>query len=114
MGQMLSLRRKLHNKMGNDNVFFEGRLCQCRPCDFKQHWMRNPSAADDHTGRSQQVSFIIHHAEPEPNYTEWMKTRIDSEKGKQIYNYCMSVIKPVFDNIKSNKGLNRFSVRDKR
>ena len=33
--------------------------------------------------------------------------------GKQIYSHRMSVVEPVFGNLSSNKGLNRFSLRGK-
>jgi len=42
-----------------------------------------------------------------------MKIRVDSQKGKQIYSHRMSVVEPVFDNITSNNGLKRFSLRGK-
>ena len=40
-----------------------------------------------------------------------MKARIDSEKGKIIYGHRMSVVEPVFANIGTQKGLNKFSLR---
>ena len=49
-----------------------------------------------------------------PTYTDWMKARVDSEEGKQIYSHRMSVVEPVFGNITVNKKLNRFSLRGKR
>ena len=42
-----------------------------------------------------------------------MKHRVNSSKGKQIYSHRMSVVEPVFGNIGTNKGLNRFSLRSK-
>jgi len=39
------------------------------------------------------------------NYTDWMKHRVDSDKGKLIYSHRMSVVEPVFGNIGTNKGL---------
>ncbi|MCP4255554.1 MAG: IS1182 family transposase, partial [Candidatus Scalindua sp.] len=45
--------------------------------------------------------------------TDWMKRRVDSNKGKEIYSHRMSVVEPVFGNIGTNKGLNRFSLRGK-
>jgi len=30
--------------------------------------------------------------EPSPNFTDWMKARADTEKGKEIYGHRMSVI----------------------
>ena len=29
------------------------------------------------------------------SYTDWMKVRVDSQKGKQIYSHRMSVVEPV-------------------
>ena len=78
-----------------------------------------------------------------PNYTDWMKHRVDSDKGKLIYSHRMSVVdrllllhnlhfrhgpgqpldfqshllpggQPVFGNIGTNKRLNRFSLRGKK
>jgi len=48
-----------------------------------------------------------------PTATDWMKKRVDSIKGKQIYGHRMSVVEPVFGNIGTNKRLNRFSLRGK-
>ncbi|MCL6416651.1 transposase, partial [Aestuariirhabdus sp. Z084] len=44
---------------------------------------------------------------------DWMRRRVDSVLGKQIYSHRMSVVEPVFGNIGTNKGLNRFSLRGK-
>ncbi|MGK0405746.1 MAG: hypothetical protein ACJAR6_001121 [Oleispira sp.] len=41
-----------------------------------------------------------------------MKQKIDSSKGRRMYNRRMWTIEPVFGNITSNKGLSRISVRD--
>ena len=73
--------------------------------------MRNPQAADQINGRGRQVSFILN--KTVTPYTDWMKIRVDSQKGKQIYSHRMSVVEPVFGNITSNKGLKRFSLRSK-
>ncbi|OZG69727.1 transposase, partial [Hahella sp. CCB-MM4] len=75
--------------------------------------MRNPTAADHRKGTGRQVSFIIERRRP-PNYTDWMKHRVDSPKGKEIYSHRMPVVEPVFGNITINKKLSRFSLRGKR
>jgi len=76
--------------------------------------MHNPDAANTRKGRGRQVSFIVQRSQRAPNYTDWMKQRVDSNKGKQIYSHRMSVVEPVFGNIGTNKGLNRFSLRGKK
>ncbi len=76
--------------------------------------MWNPASVDTRKGHGRQVSFIIEKGKRKGNYTDWMKHRIDSQEGKQIYSHRMSVVEPVFGNIGSNKGLNRFSLRGKK
>jgi hypothetical protein len=72
--------------------------------------MRNPASADDRTGHGRQVSFITGE---KTLYTEWMRHRIDTDEGRAIYGHRMRVVEPVFGNIESNKGLNRFTLRPK-
>ncbi len=75
--------------------------------------MKNPDSPNDRKGHGRQVSFMLD-AKRKPNYTDWMKHRVDSEKGKQIYSHRMSVVEPVFANIGTNKRLNKFSLRSKK
>ena len=108
------LRSERVDRLGHVKLFFEGRLTQCRACELKHRCMRNPESANDRKGHGRQVSFILKKGKRPPNYTDWMKHRIDSDKGKLIYSHRMSVVEPVFGNIGSNKGLNRFSLRGKK
>ena len=73
--------------------------------------LRTPNSR---TGHGRQVSFILEKSQRAPNYTDWMKQRVDSEQGKYIYSHRMSVVEPVFGNIGTNKRLNRFSLRGKK
>ncbi len=80
--------------------------------------MRNPESADTRKGHGRQVSFIVQKGVSSKagkvSYTDWMKVRIDSPKGKQIYSHRMSVVEPVFGNIGTNKRLNRFCLRGRK
>ena len=58
-------------------------------------------------------NFIINKNKKNQTFTDWMKERIDSSEGRLIYSHRMSVVEPVFGNIGTNKGLNRFSLRGK-
>lgn len=109
----LRLRSVCEDRGGNQKAFFEGRLSQCRACEIKHRCMSNPASADHRKGHGRQVSFILS-KQRKPNYTDWMKHRIDSDKGKRIYSHRMSVVEPVFGNLSVNKKLNRFSLRGKR
>jgi len=108
------LRSELTDQYGHEKLFFEGRLTKCRVCELKHRCMRNPDSANTRKGHGRQVSFIINKCQRAPNYTDWMKHRVDSDKGKLIYSHRMSVVEPVFGNIGTNKRLNRFSLRSKK
>jgi len=109
-GKSLSLRRIGEDESGNQKAFFEGRLLQCRHCEIKARCMKNPQSADHRKGNGRQVSFILERKSG-VTYTDWMKQRVDSSKGKAIYGQRMSTVEPVFGNIGTNKGLRRFSLR---
>jgi len=113
-GEAMWLRSDLIDRHGHRKLFFEGRLTKCRVCDRKHDCLRNPDSPNTRKGHGRQVSFIIERAARTPNYTDWMKRRVDSELGKQIYSQRMAVVEPVFANISRNKGLNRFSLRSRR
>lgn len=64
-------------------------------------------------GAGRQVSFLLDSVRGQ-EFTNWMKERVDSDFGKQIYSHRMSVVEPVFGNITTAKRLNRFSLRSKK
>jgi hypothetical protein len=111
-GEQLSSRGKRDDEHGNSRIYFEGKLLQCRHCEIKEKCMTNPRAADHRKGSGRHVSFLLN-AKRKPTHTDWMKHRIDSQLGKQIYSHRMSVVEPVFGNITTNKRLSRFSLRGK-
>jgi transposase len=111
-GNTLSHRGVRENDSGQPTAYFEGRLLQCRYCPLKQKCMHNPKAADHRKGAGRQVSFAIA-GKRKPTYTDWMKHRVDSDKGKWVYSHRLSTVEPVFGNIATNKGLDRFSLRGK-
>lgn len=114
MGKEMWLKVKSKDRQGNNKIFFEGNITDCRACTQRYRCMRNPASADNASGRGRQVSFIINKNKKKQTFTDWMKERIDSSEGRQIYSHRMSVVEPVFGNIGTNKGLNRFSLRGKK
>lgn len=113
-GSAMWLKAERIDEYGNNKLYFEGRLTNCRACHLSRQCMRNPTSANERTGNGRQVSFIVSGKKKESNYTQWMKQRVDSDYGKTIYSHRMSVVEPVFANIGTNKGLRRFSLRGKR
>ena len=111
-GNTLNYQGSRKDDIGNLKAFFGGKLLQCRHCDKNRNCMKNPSSADHHKSHGRQVSFIIE-KDKSPTYNDWMKHRVDSPEGKFIYSHRMSVVEPVFGNIGTNNGLNRFRLRGK-
>ncbi len=112
-GESMWINREGKDREGHQKIFFEGRIKQCRNCNMQDQCMRNPDSVNKPKGHGRQVSFILKKKDGKANYTDWMKERVDSDKGKQIYSHRMSVVEPVFGNIGTNKGLNRFGLRGK-
>jgi len=112
-GESLPFKEKRIDQNGNEKLFFKGRLSQCRHCVLKHQCMRRPESADTRTGQGRQVSFMVKARTTSSASVQWMRQRIDSVKGKQIYAERLAVVEPVFGNIRSNKGLDRFTLRGK-
>jgi Transposase DDE domain len=101
------LRQETTHGSGRTKLAFEGKLTDCRRCALKHDCMRNPASADTRKGNGRQVSFTVSSGR---SATEWMKRHVDSALGKHYYSHRMSVVEPVFANIGTNKGLNRFTL----
>ena len=97
-------------KKGENTLFFKAKVLTCRGCELRHKCMKNPEASEQGYGIGRQVSITLKD-KSNPTFTDWMKHRVDSKEGKLIYSHRMSVVEPVFGNIGTNKGLNRFSLR---
>lgn len=113
-GNRMRLKNEGTRAGGNQKIFFVSRLSECLACEHVKACMRSPKTANKRAAEGRQVSFITSKSEKVSSATEWMKKRVDSDKGKQIYSHRMSVVEPVFGNIGSNKRLNRFSLRSQK
>ena len=87
---------------------FRGKLTDCRHCDLSSRCMKK--AVKD---RGRQIQFL-NATEKRTSYLDFMKRKIDSEEGRRQYAKRMWTIEPVFGNITSNRGLNRFTLRGKK
>jgi len=87
---------------------FSGAKQDCVPCMRRKECLRTPE-----TTATRQVSFFKGKRNAEENYVEWMKVKIDSDKGKEMITRRFATVEPVFGNLRSNKRLNRFTLREK-
>ena len=91
-----------------DMISFQGYRQHCRDCPLKHQCLRRVNQTD---GR--QVSFALSDRKAAPGFIEKMKQKIDSPMGRHIYSQRLGTVEPVFGNLESNKGLNRFTLRGK-
>jgi transposase len=95
---------------GQRAIKFHGRLTDCRICELREKCLRHPDRTE-----ARQVYFFQGSTGAKPEtFTQKMKRRIDSIKGRLIYNRRLGTAEPVFGNICSTLGLERFSLRGKR
>ena len=94
----------------NRAIKFHGRKTDCRICELRSQCLRYPDRTE-----ARQVYFFQGRAESVPEtFTEKMRRKIDSIKGRLIYNKRIGTVEPVFGNIRSTLGLDRFTLRGKR
>ena len=92
---------------GYESVKFKGAKSSCGPCGHRQQCLRHPERTP-----IRQVSYFKGRAADAPETaTTKMKRRIDSPHGRHVYSQRLGIVEPVFGNIRSTMGLNRFSLR---
>jgi hypothetical protein len=94
---------------GNRAIKFWGRKTDCRVCEVRERCLRNPD-----TSKVRQVYFFQGRDETKPEtFTQKMKRKIDSIKGRLIYNRRLGTSEPPFAHIRSILKLDRFTLRGK-
>lgn len=89
---------------------FRGPKEACLPCKLRSQCLRNP----ENPKGTRQVAYFLGRTEKGKNtFTEKMKRKIDSVVGRHFYNKRLGTVEPVFANICSTIGLNRFTLRGK-
>jgi transposase len=91
-------------------IKFRGSKMNCVPCGLRAKCMKNPEQTVTrqfayHTGLTEQKT---------KTFTQKMREKIDSVAGKLIYGRRMATVEPVFANVRSCLGLDRFSLRGKK
>jgi transposase len=78
-------------------------LSDCKRCTRREKCVRSE--------KTRQRSLYVIEKYFNRNYSEEMKTKIDTPAGRKIYSLRMGIIEPVFAHVCSAKGLNRFTLR---
>jgi transposase len=95
---------------GKRAIKFRGRRTDCPVCEVREQCLRSPE-----TTETRQVHFFKGRSEGTPEtYTQKMKRKIDSIKGRLIYNKRLGTVEPPFAHIRSILRLDRFGLRGKK
>ncbi len=95
---------------GQRAVKFHGRKTDCRVCELREKCLRHPDRTE-----ARQVYFFQGSVESKPEtFTQKMKRKIDSIRGRLIYNRRLGTAEPPFAHIRYALGLSRFTLRGKR
>ena len=94
---------------GQRAIKFHGRKTDCRICELREKCLRHPDRTE-----ARQVYFFQGSAGSKPEtFTQKMKRKIDSIRGRLIYNRRLGTAEPPFAHICSILGLDRFTLRGK-
>jgi hypothetical protein len=95
---------------GYKAIKFRGRKTDCRVCEVRDKCLRHPDRSE-----ARQVHFFVGRSDrASETFTQKMKRKIDSVRGRLIYNRRLGTAEPVFANLRSTLGLDRFTLRGKR
>ena len=104
-----SLYRKGRSNITNGYVgeHVRGAKRDCAPCALRAQCLRTP----DTTSVRQVAFFRGREPATAETHTMRMQQRLDAPEGREQYGHRFSTVEPVFANIRSNKRLDRFTLR---
>jgi transposase len=88
---------------GYKAIAYQAPKTACRGCRLRSRCLRNPDTV------SRQVH-VIYGKRP-GSITDEMKQKVDTLEGRRIYSRRLSIVEPVFGNIRSCKRMDRFTLR---
>jgi hypothetical protein len=104
-GKILRLRVKQSAYTGNVYRTYRAQEHDCSGCGLREKCLY---------GKARGPKNLMVPIGPDGiNLTKLMIEKIESEKGRKIYPQRMAIVEPVFGNIRTNKRLDRFTLRGK-
>lgn len=99
-----------NRERGYRGIAYIGKVENCLPCALRDRCIRKPGV----TAARQVTKFEKGVRHEKVSYTQQMIDRFDSARGREFYRRRMGTVEPVFANIRSTLGLNRFTLRGER
>lgn len=109
-GKRLYSNGRANNLGGYEALKFRGAKRDCLPCAHRERCFKDPAK----TEVRQVAIFIGRSRQAPPSYLDLMKQKIDTPEGRYQYSRRMGIVEPVFANICSTLGLDRFSLRTRK
>jgi transposase len=102
-GKVLKLKARRH-QIGN-NLFrrYEADEADCQGCPLREHCLQTPQA------RRKHLAILLGKAKE--TLSQKMIAKIDTPEARVIYGQRLAIVEPVFGNIRSQKRLDRFTLR---
>ncbi len=104
-GKILTLTEKCHRSTGNLYRLYRAKEEDCRDCRVKEKCIYG-------SGRGPK-NLMVPIGPDGINLSQIMVEKIESEKGRKIYSHRIAIVEQVFGNIRTNKRMNRFTLRGK-
>jgi transposase len=101
------LRRNIKRHIANCNIYrrYMADEKDCSNCSLKPRCFYRKN--------TKRRSLDVPQGAARNNFSKAMQDKVDSDKGRKIYPQRFAVVEPVFANIKTQKRLNRFTLRGK-
>jgi transposase len=104
-GKGLKLRARRHQVENNLYRRYEADEVDCRRCPLREQCLHTPET------RRKHLAILIEKVKA--TFSQQMIAKIDTPQAREIYAQRLAIVEPVFGNIRSQKRLDRFTVRGK-
>jgi Transposase DDE domain len=104
-GKGLKLKARRHQIENNLFRRYEANEADCRSCPLRERCLQTPEA------RRKHLASLIGKATE--TLSQKMIAKIDTPEAREIYGQRLAIVEPVFGNLRSQKRLDRFTLRGK-
>ena len=104
-GKVLKLKARRHQIENNIFRRYEAEEADCRSCPLREQCLQTPEA------RRKHLAILIGKAKE--TLSQKMIAKIDTPEAREIYGQRLAIVEPVFGNLRSQKRLDRFTLRGK-
>jgi len=108
-GFVMKVKCRNLQSSGYTGVAYIGERKNCRLCSLRSRCIRKSTTAARQVVKLDGVS-----GDQKISYTERMKRIFDTPESRSLYSKRMGTVEPVFGNIRSTLGLDRFTLRSKK